>query len=439
MSKSLEQRTEATKKSQDKPAIGIIANGRNDNEIARICLRARTNDYEVFITHDPGVNLGISELYKSSDARIVPPEGDRNKEQPKSKDAARQRLAAAARGTSSSGLIVVENTSIKIDFDKSLEAFESDDDAFVSDAVSERAIGVESVVAIPAYNEENTIGAVVEDVSTYVDDVVVIDDGSSDETASRAQSAGATVISHDQNRGYGAALKTAFETAANWNVECLVIIDGDGQHDSNDVPKLCSKVVDEDTNVAIGSRFTSEGKESIPLYRRFGLAVVNVMSNVSMGAIHPRSWISDTQSGFRAYDRHAIEELADANLGDDMDASLDILYEVHGNGYEIEEVSTVVDYDVENGHSQNPIAHGIQLIMTILRTVEHEHPIKFVGLPGFIMTVIGVGFAYATMANFISSGTFPLGFALVSVFFTLIGVFACFTAIILHSLNQLHE
>lgn len=117
------------------------------------------------------------------------------------------------------------------------------------------------------------------------------------------------------------------------------------------------------------------------MYRQFGIGVINVMSNLNRGMLRPKSWISDTQSGFRAYDKEAIETLADADLGNDMDASLDILYHLHEEGFELVETPTIVDYGVENGHTQNPVAHGISLVSSILRTVERDHPVKFLGVP----------------------------------------------------------
>jgi CTP:molybdopterin cytidylyltransferase MocA len=339
----------------------------------------------------------------------------------------------AARTNSANGLLLVDDPSTRIDFDESLEAFETE--AYVSSVVPEPSVGLRTLIAVPAYNEAATISSVVEEALAHADDVLVVDDGSTDQTAELAESAGATVVSHERNQGYGAALQTAFETADTWNVECLVIVDGDDQHDLDDIPKLRSKVTNGEANVVIGSRFAGGKRGDIPLYRRFGLSVVNTLSNISMGAFNPRSWVSDTQSGFRAYDAHVIEEIADAEIGDDMDASLNILYQIHGNGYDIEEVSTVVDYEVEDGHSQNPIRHGLGLVSTILQTIEQDHPVLFLGVPGAVMTLLGLFGGYLTLANYMSTQTFPIGHGLGSALLILLGVFSGFTAIVLHSLQ----
>jgi cellulose synthase/poly-beta-1,6-N-acetylglucosamine synthase-like glycosyltransferase len=130
-------------------------------------------------------------------------------------------------------------------------------------------------VAIPAYNEAETIAEVVVETREYAEEVVVIDDGSADDTAARAYDAGATVIEHDHNEGYGAALRTAFETADRRGVDHLVVLDGDGQHDPADIPRLVARQAETDAEIVIGSRFVDGYESAIPSVRRFGIQVVN--------------------------------------------------------------------------------------------------------------------------------------------------------------------
>ena len=291
------------------------------------------------------------------------------------------------------------------------------------------------MIAVPAYNEGSAIAQVVEQTSDYADCVLVIDDGSNDDTAERAREAGATVVEHERNKGYGGSLKTAFVEAKRRGVSHLVVIDGDGQHDPSDVPRLLSHQQATGAEIVIGSR--NAGRSSIiPLYRRFGLGIINFVTNFSMGRLTPASRIGDTQSGFRAYDGQAIDTLAeDDSISDRMSASTDILYHAHRHDYVIEEAQTVVRYDVENSSSQNPLSHGYDLLSNILRTIERRYPITALGLPGFLSVFVGLMFAYLTVTDYVQYDVFPLGLAITSVFFTLVGVFACFTAIVLHSLN----
>jgi glycosyltransferase involved in cell wall biosynthesis len=299
---------------------------------------------------------------------------------------------------------------------------------------SDASIGC--LVAIPAYNEAGSIAGVISRTEPHADEVLVVDDGSSDDTATRAREAGATVIQHDYNKGYGGALKTAFVESKRQNVSHLVIIDGDGQHDPADIPQLVAHQRASKADIVIGSRFTGRRRSDIPPYRRFGLWIINVLTNASMGIVRSESWIGDTQSGFRAYGERAIDSLAtDSAIGQGMNASTDILYHSQRRRYEIDEIDTVVSYDVENASSQNAISHGLDLVSNILQTIERDHPISSLGLPGVIGTFIGLLFAYWTIFDYVRFEVFPLGLAMTSVFFTLAGVFACFTAIVLHSLN----
>lgn len=223
------------------------------------------------------------------------------------------------------------------------------------------------LIGIPAYNEARTIGEVVSDAREYADEVLVVDDGSSDATATAAQLAGATVFQHGHNRGYGAALKSIFEHARKYDTDHLVVLDADGQHAPSDIPKLVDAQQNGSADLIIGSRFVDGAESNTPYYRRFGLSIINLLTNLSAGTLHPSSYVHDTQCGFRVYNRRAIDSLAaNGDLGDEMTASTDIIFHAHQHGYEIEEVPTNVRYDVKNANSKNPVLHGFQLVKNIL-------------------------------------------------------------------------
>lgn len=313
---------------------------------------------------------------------------------------------------------------------------ESRDDRNTATTAEASSNAPEVLVAIPTYNEEGSIAAVVRAAKAHADAVLVVDDGSVDDTAARARAAGAEVRIHERNGGYGRALETAFEEARRRGVDHLVTLDGDGQHDSADVPRLVDRQRTEGAEIVIGSRFVDGRRSSVPLYRRLGLRAINVLANVSFGTASSRLRISDTQSGFRAYDRQAIDTLTgDGAIGTGMNASLDILYHACRHGYAIEEVGTMVRYDVESPSTYNPLSHGLGLVSGLLAIGKREHPIAVLGMPGFLSAFVGLGFAYWTVVNYVQSEVFSLGLALVSTVFMLIGLLACFTAIVLYSFN----
>ncbi|MDE1843645.1 MAG: glycosyltransferase family 2 protein, partial [Thaumarchaeota archaeon] len=118
------------------------------------------------------------------------------------------------------------------------------------------------LVGIPAYNEEKTIGDMIKKSLKHSDRVIVVDDGSTDNTAKIAKQSGATVISHQKNQGYGAAVITLFDRARDENADILTIIDGDGQHDPEQIPLLINALQENDVDVVIGSRFLQSSSDT---------------------------------------------------------------------------------------------------------------------------------------------------------------------------------
>src|SRR5881275_2120859 len=136
-------------------------------------------------------------------------------------------------------------------------------------AVLRRAFPDEKIlVAIPAFNEGATIGSVVLKARQFASEVIVVDDGSTDDTAETAALAGAHVIQHARNLGKGLAVRTAWLYARENAAEAFVLLDGDHQHDPNDIPRLAEKILSGKSDVVIGVRW---GKTSrMPMYRRVG-------------------------------------------------------------------------------------------------------------------------------------------------------------------------
>lgn len=431
----------------DRPAVGIrVRPDTPGDALAGAILRARRHGHRV-IVYTAGSGDGEALAFaRELGAEIVEPDHEAQQgTDAGTTDPGRDRFAdgrtavtRAARSAGVPGVIWQADPVKRVDFGASEDALVAGD-AYTVDARERAAVppGSDVTVAIPAHNEAGTISGVVGEAREHADEVVVVCDGCTDETADRAASAGATVIEHGRNRGYGAALKTAFREADRCGAEHLVVLDGDGQHDPEDIPRLLAAQREREAELVVGNRFGPDADTELPAYRRLGLFVVNLATNLSLGVVRPGARVRDTQSGFRAYDRRAIRSLATADdVGDGMGASTDILHHAHSRGFDIEEVGTTVTYNGDGDSTRGPIGHGITLISNILRTIERERPVTVLGLPGFISALVGIGFGYLTFSNYISTGTFPLGLALSAAIFGLAGIFAGFTAIILHSLNQ---
>ena len=152
------------------------------------------------------------------------------------------------------------------------------------------------VVLIPAFNESLVIGSVVLQARKYASRVIVVDDGSADNTSEVAGLAGAEVITMPQNVGKASAMMAGFARARELNAKATVMMDGDGQHFASDIPVVAAPVLSGEADMVVGSRFleTGTGEEEIPAYRRIGQKVLNEATNLSSDVK-----CSDSQSGFR--------------------------------------------------------------------------------------------------------------------------------------------
>ena len=240
-----------------------------------------------------------------------------------------------------------------------------------------------SMVAIPAYNEELTIGSVVARARRHVDRVVVVDDGSDDSTADVAELVGAEVFRHATNEGYGSAIHDCFEIARDCDVDVLVTLDGDGQHNPDDIPQLLDEMRESGADIVIGSRFARGVKNrTIPRYRKFGMKVLDHATMLSSGLK-----LSDSQSGFRAYSRKALHAI-DVNQNG-MGVSSEIIIRAADSKLKIREAGIVARYDGIRDSSKSPMRHGLDVINSIVRLVAQKHPIVFFGVPGLFFLAAG--------------------------------------------------
>ncbi|BDZ70343.1 glycosyltransferase family 2 protein [Methanobacterium petrolearium] len=154
-----------------------------------------------------------------------------------------------------------------------------------------------TITIIPAYNEEKTIEEVVKRAKKYTD-VLVVDDGSTDETSSLAKNVGAEIMNHQQNLGKGAAMKTGLKYAIEEDYDLMVFLDGDGQHDPHCIPLLLEGLYD--TDMIIGSRFLKANPQNIPLHRKLSNEITTRLIRYVTG-YH----ITDSQCGFRAISKKA--------------------------------------------------------------------------------------------------------------------------------------
>ena len=152
---------------------------------------------------------------------------------------------------------------------------------------------------IPAYNEEKHINGIIKKTKKYVDNVIVVDDGSKDKTTENARKSKAIVLRHLVNLGKGAALKTGCDYAAKNNADIMVVIDADAQHDPNEIPKFLKNIKQHDIVLAY-----RKPNKDMPLVLKFGNSFINKTINFLYGIK-----IKDSQCGYRAFTAKAYKKL----------------------------------------------------------------------------------------------------------------------------------
>jgi glycosyltransferase involved in cell wall biosynthesis len=280
------------------------------------------------------------------------------------------------------------------------------------------------IVGMPAYNEAKYIGSLVLQSQQYADEVLVVDDGSTDYTARIAELAGATVVRHMENKGYGSAIQSILAEAKKRNADILVILDADSQHNPEEIPSLV-KAISEGSDVVIGSREMQ--RNTIASYRRLGQRILSRLTYIAS-----RKKLSDTESGFRAYSRKAIATLELKEKG--MAISSEIVSEASAKGLKVTEVPISVIY-TEDGSTLNPIRHGFGVLNRIMVMISERRPLLFFGLLGGMFLVLGlVAGLVVIQAYYFSSRVLATGTALISILLVTIGLLSIFTGIILNVL-----
>jgi len=279
------------------------------------------------------------------------------------------------------------------------------------------------LVGMPAYNKGRYIGSLVLRARKYADEVVVVDDGSIDCTSEIAGLAGATVIRHEENKGYGAAVQSLLAEAKRRFSDILVLIDADAQHNPEEIPHLI-KPISEGFDLIIGSR--EQQRSNIPPYRRFGHRVISYFSRVLS-----KERLSDSESRFRVFSKKAIAMLELRENGRAISA--ETIANAAEKGLKIAERPITNRYTSE-GSTLKPAVHGLGVLGRIIAMISERRPLFFFGLGGVILIVLGLlaGIRVLNIAS--AGGGLATGTALISALLLIIGVFSVFTGIILNVL-----
>jgi len=281
------------------------------------------------------------------------------------------------------------------------------------------------LVGIPAYNEEKNIGPLILNLKKQGYEVLVCDDASNDQTCDLSEQLGATVIKHKKNRGYGSAIQSLFNKAREIKPDILVTFDGDGQHNFRDIENLIKPIIDNKSDLVIGSRFLDK-KSHIPKYREVGIKTITKLTNISHNVN-----VTDSQSGFRAYSLKTLETIFPTE--ESMGISTEILIKAGEQNLKISEIPIVVSYEGKTS-THNPASQGLTVIGTTLKFLSIKHPLIFYGIPGIIFLTIGLIFTVWTLTNFSETRAIQTNLALISLGSIVLGVMLLLTSILLFSL-----
>lgn len=215
-----------------------------------------------------------------------------------------------------------------------------------------------TLAVIPCYNEEATIGSVVLKAKQYVDEVVVVDDGSIDDSTRVAEYAGATVLSHGDNKGYGAAIKSGFRYAREKDFDYVITLDGDGQHNPDEIPAVLENITN-GHDISVGYR--SGNDSEMPMWRRMGTRVLDYATSIGSGG-----FVTDSQCGFRAFNEKAVEGMVSRLTGEGFGVESEQLIRAYELGLNVAHTHVSCKYKDLNTSTKNPISHGFSVLSYVI-------------------------------------------------------------------------
>jgi len=278
---------------------------------------------------------------------------------------------------------------------------------------------------IPCLNEEASIGSMVLKTRHYVDEVLVVDDGSTDSTIAIAQAAGATVLSHTTNRGKGAAIKTGFHYALQKGYKYIVTLDGDGQHNPEEIPALLDSIRMDEADISLGFRFGNTTE--MPKWRKIGKRLLDYTTSMGNGG-----FVTDSQCGFRAFNQKAIQQLTPTLKEHSFGIESEQLIKAHELGLKMVNIRVSCRYeDLKRTSTKNPAAHGLSVLRYLINLIAIKRPLAFISLPSFALILAGIYFGIFTLQYYNQTNEFLISYAILVSIFLIIGTIGVFMGLML--------
>lgn len=297
------------------------------------------------------------------------------------------------------------------------------------------------LIALPCYNEAEKIQEVLASIPRSYEGIgtvrlLVVDDGSRDDTARLANEAGATVIRHMQNKGLGQAFRSAVDYAIEHGYDIMVNMDGDGQFDSHDIPRLIQPILDHKAGFVTASRFLNKEKIAhMPPIKKWGNARMNRLVSALCG-----QRFSDVSCGFRAYSRDTLLKI---NFHGRFTYTQESFISFHFDGIAMAEIPIHVTYFPER---KSRIAGSIfkyfkRTSGIIVGLMRDYYPLKFFGAIGGVFLVPAIVFGIMFLAHYIRVGYFSgyLFAGLISAFCVLVSVLMFSFGVAMESMVRIHR
>ena len=280
-------------------------------------------------------------------------------------------------------------------------------------------------IGLPAFNEAKNIASIITQLKKKYKLIIVCDDGSSDLTAAISEEMGAVVVKHKKNLGYGGAIRSLFLKAKELDCDILVTFDSDGQHKISDIENVIKPIQNKEANIVIGSRFLGNVEGTLPTYRKLGIKAITNLVNSNTG-----NKITDSQSGFRGYDKTTLEKIIPSDSG--MGVSTEILIKANKHNFKVIEIPITILYQEEIS-SQQTLSHGTSVILSTMKFISIEHPLKFYGIPGILFLAIGLFFIVWTIQEFTIGGSIITNISIIGIGSIILGSILTMTSILLYS------
>jgi len=211
---------------------------------------------------------------------------------------------------------------------------------------------------IPAYNEAKVISGVVNSVKAKVDEVIVVDDGSSDNTSEVARNAGAKVARHFLNRGQGAALQTGLDFALKNDADIIVTFDADGQHEASEISQVVEPLLLGKVDVVLGSRFLKQDNK-IPKGRQILLKTATLFTRIYTGLK-----VTDAHNGFRAFSSQAAERIEIRQDG--MAHASEIIEQIKKHNLKFKEVGVTINYTYYSVNKGQKFSNSFRIVWDLI-------------------------------------------------------------------------